>query len=138
MSTGRRPLSALGIIHLFQRRQLVRKWNEDFPALRTAGGRPGSEDAGIVAFLRKRLVDLEDDDDTAREMDLEAKHQRPNIRCAELSDRGPAHDTELIGKRTTHDDNTSFHSDDTSWTSNSMSKRGYPVDEISLIDEDRR
>jgi hypothetical protein len=138
ISTGRRPLSALRIVHIFQRRQLVRKWNEDFPALRTEGGRPGSEDAGIVAFLRERLVDLEDDDNTAREMDLEAKHQRPNIRCAELSDLGPAHDAELIGKRTTHDDNASVHSNDTSWTSNSMSKRGYSLDEISLIDEDRR
>ncbi|KAJ7831108.1 hypothetical protein B0H14DRAFT_2805422 [Mycena olivaceomarginata] len=43
----RRPLSALGIVHFFQRRRLVQQWHEDFPALRTEGGRPGSEQAGI-------------------------------------------------------------------------------------------
>ncbi|KAF7296232.1 Short-chain dehydrogenase/reductase family protein [Mycena chlorophos] len=53
---GHRPLSALGIIHLFQRRTLVRNWNEDFPALHTEGGQPGSDSAGIVAFVRERLV----------------------------------------------------------------------------------
>ncbi|KAJ7107958.1 hypothetical protein C8R44DRAFT_885339 [Mycena epipterygia] len=57
----RRPLSALGLVHIFQRRDLTRKWNEDFPALHTEGGRPGSESAGIVAFLRERLVDLDDE-----------------------------------------------------------------------------
>ncbi|KAJ7203111.1 hypothetical protein GGX14DRAFT_652603 [Mycena pura] len=35
------------------------KWHEDFPALRTEGGLPGSESAGIVAFIRERLVDLD-------------------------------------------------------------------------------
>ncbi|KAJ7065742.1 hypothetical protein C8F01DRAFT_1351780 [Mycena amicta] len=57
---GRRPLSALGVVHLFQRRALVRKWHEDFPQLQTEGGAPGSESAGIVAFIRERLVDMED------------------------------------------------------------------------------
>ncbi|KAJ7107951.1 hypothetical protein C8R44DRAFT_885333 [Mycena epipterygia] len=57
----RRPLSALGLAHIFQRRDLTRKWHEDFPALHTEGGRPGSESAGIVAFLRERLVDLDDE-----------------------------------------------------------------------------
>ncbi|KAF7378257.1 Short-chain dehydrogenase/reductase family protein [Mycena sanguinolenta] len=55
---GRRPLSALGVVHLFQRRALVRNWYEDFPAIQTEGGLPGSENAGIVAFIRERLVDL--------------------------------------------------------------------------------
>ncbi|KAK7022676.1 hypothetical protein R3P38DRAFT_3196074 [Favolaschia claudopus] len=57
---GRRPMSALGIVHVFQRRALVRQWHEDFPAIRTEGGLPGSKSAGIVAFIRDRLVDLEE------------------------------------------------------------------------------
>ncbi|KAJ7289430.1 hypothetical protein C8J57DRAFT_1628296 [Mycena rebaudengoi] len=61
----RRPLSALGLVHCFQRRSLARKWNEDSPALHTEGGQPGSESAGIVAFLRERLVDLEDEETDA-------------------------------------------------------------------------
>ncbi|KAJ6455929.1 hypothetical protein C8R47DRAFT_1250710 [Mycena vitilis] len=52
---GRRPLSALGIAHIFQRRTLTRRWHEDFPALQ----QPGSESAGVVAFIRERLVDIE-------------------------------------------------------------------------------
>ncbi|KAJ7881510.1 hypothetical protein B0H14DRAFT_3857722 [Mycena olivaceomarginata] len=58
---GRRPLSALGVVHLLQRRALVRRWHEDFPAIHTEGGPPGSENAGIVAFIRERLVDLGED-----------------------------------------------------------------------------
>ncbi|KAJ7906934.1 hypothetical protein B0H13DRAFT_1880158 [Mycena leptocephala] len=57
---GRRPLSALGLVHIFQRRKLVDKWNEDFPAWRTEGGTPGSESAGVVAFIREGLIDLDD------------------------------------------------------------------------------
>ncbi|KAJ7639533.1 hypothetical protein FB45DRAFT_428352 [Roridomyces roridus] len=57
---GSRPLSALGLVHVFQRSQLVRNWNDDFPALRTEGGSPGSKSAGVVAFLRERLVNIED------------------------------------------------------------------------------
>ncbi|KAJ7711344.1 hypothetical protein B0H14DRAFT_3021088 [Mycena olivaceomarginata] len=67
----RRPLSALGIVHIFQLRKLTRKWNEDFPALYTEGGQPGSKSAGIVAFLRERLVDLDDKDHSG---DLEAQN----------------------------------------------------------------
>ncbi|KAJ7858013.1 hypothetical protein B0H14DRAFT_2749870 [Mycena olivaceomarginata] len=58
---GRRPLSALGLVHILQRRRLVRQWHDDFPAIHTEGGLPGSESAGIVAFIRERLVDLEQD-----------------------------------------------------------------------------
>ncbi|KAJ7186990.1 hypothetical protein C8R46DRAFT_282628 [Mycena filopes] len=58
---GRRPLSALGIVHIFQRRKLQRQWDEDYPTIRTEGGLPGSESAGIVAFIRERLVDLGED-----------------------------------------------------------------------------
>ncbi|KAF7365973.1 Short-chain dehydrogenase/reductase family protein [Mycena venus] len=60
---GRRPLSALGILHIFQSSSLKRKWHEDFPTIRTEGGCPGSQEAGIVAFVRDRLVDLGDDDE---------------------------------------------------------------------------
>ncbi|KAF7358240.1 Short-chain dehydrogenase/reductase family protein [Mycena venus] len=58
---GRRPLSALGVVHVFQRAALVRQWNDDFPVIHTEGGLPGSERAGIVAFIRERLVDLGED-----------------------------------------------------------------------------
>ncbi|KAJ7699842.1 hypothetical protein B0H16DRAFT_1903085 [Mycena metata] len=58
---GRRPLSALGLVHVFQRRRLKREWDEDFPTIHTEGGLPGSESAGIVAFIRERLVDLGED-----------------------------------------------------------------------------
>ncbi|KAJ7798336.1 hypothetical protein B0H14DRAFT_2617987 [Mycena olivaceomarginata] len=77
--TGQRPLSALGVVHLLQRRALVRRWHEDFPAIYTEGGLPGSENAGIVAFVRERLVDLSED---PRE-----SGQHPNdIEAQELSD----------------------------------------------------
>ncbi|KAJ7893312.1 hypothetical protein B0H14DRAFT_3671785, partial [Mycena olivaceomarginata] len=66
----RRPLSALGIVHYFQRRDLLRQWREDFPALYTEGGQPGSANAGIVAFIRERLVDLGEEEGPAT---LEAK-----------------------------------------------------------------
>ncbi|KAJ7864637.1 hypothetical protein B0H14DRAFT_3443458 [Mycena olivaceomarginata] len=35
---GRRPLSALGLVHILQRRRLVRQWQDDFPAIHTEGG----------------------------------------------------------------------------------------------------
>ncbi|KAF7367176.1 Short-chain dehydrogenase/reductase family protein [Mycena sanguinolenta] len=72
---GRRPLSALGVVHLFQRRSLVRRWHEDFPALHTEGGLPGSENAGIVAFIRERLVDVGEDP-----RDIEQKSRIPKRR----------------------------------------------------------
>ncbi|KAF7337327.1 Short-chain dehydrogenase/reductase family protein [Mycena sanguinolenta] len=72
---GRRPLSALGLIHIFQRRALVRQWHADFPALRTEGGQPGSESAGVVAFIRERLIDIGQD---AQPNEFEAQHSRSN------------------------------------------------------------
>ncbi|KAF7350840.1 hypothetical protein MSAN_01646000 [Mycena sanguinolenta] len=72
---GRRPLSALGLIHIFQRRALVRQWHDDFPRLRTEGGQPGSESAGIVAFIRERLIDINED---PRTNDLEGQYSRSN------------------------------------------------------------
>ncbi|KAJ7629291.1 hypothetical protein B0H17DRAFT_1150674 [Mycena rosella] len=60
-ANGRRPLSALGVVHVFQRRTLVRHWHDEFSAIHSEGGLPGSESAGIVAFTRQRLVDLRED-----------------------------------------------------------------------------
>jgi hypothetical protein len=45
---------------MFQKRTLMRNWCDDFPSLHTEGGLPGSESAGIVAFLRERLLDVDD------------------------------------------------------------------------------
>jgi hypothetical protein len=72
---ARRPLSALGIVHIFQRRSLVRQWHEDFPTLHSEGGLPGSGSAGIIAFIRERLVDVGDDPRSNHESpnDLEAQ-----------------------------------------------------------------
>ncbi|KAF7334070.1 Short-chain dehydrogenase/reductase family protein [Mycena venus] len=70
LAFGRRPLSALGVIHLFQRRALVRKWHEDFPALHTEGGTPGSQSAGIIAFIRERIVDIDDPESVESEAKL--------------------------------------------------------------------
>ncbi|KAJ6575843.1 hypothetical protein B0H10DRAFT_2199224 [Mycena sp. CBHHK59/15] len=66
-----------GLVHIFQRRSLVQKWHEDFPALHTEGGRPGSESAGIVAFIRERLVDLDDKED----------HESPLTPVGDLEDQ---------------------------------------------------
>ncbi|KAJ7636702.1 hypothetical protein FB45DRAFT_864704 [Roridomyces roridus] len=41
-----------------QRTKLEKQWHADFPALHTEGGLPGSESAGIVAFIRERLIDV--------------------------------------------------------------------------------
>ncbi|KAJ7173632.1 hypothetical protein C8R46DRAFT_1255974 [Mycena filopes] len=92
---GRRPLSALGLIHVFQRNTLVRRWNTDFPALRTEGGRPGSEGAGIVAFIRERLVDVGDDPHVAHG-DLEAS--RDNLAVAQDPKAGMENVDEMTRK----------------------------------------
>ncbi|KAJ7636234.1 hypothetical protein FB45DRAFT_1137715 [Roridomyces roridus] len=79
---GRRQLSAFGMVHIFQKRKFVRRWNEDFPALHTEGGQPGSETAGIVAFLRERLVDVGENphqDDASREAARLLERLRPNL-----------------------------------------------------------
>ncbi|CAK5266973.1 unnamed protein product [Mycena citricolor] len=55
---ARRHLSALGALHIFQRGTLIRRWHEDFPQLLEEGGQPGSESAGVVAFIRERLLDV--------------------------------------------------------------------------------
>jgi len=70
---GRSPLSALGVVHLFQRQSLSRQWHEDFPALHTEGGLPGSESAGIVAFIRERLVAVGDDPRTSNSTESDGR-----------------------------------------------------------------
>ncbi|KAF8144295.1 hypothetical protein K438DRAFT_1782944 [Mycena galopus ATCC 62051] len=113
---GRRPLSALGIVHMFQREALVRQWNGDFPAIHTEGGLPGSERAGIVAFIRERLVDLGerpinsecDDDDS----DIEAQSLDNCAAHAQELERGE-YVTEFAQKHP-----------------------GYRLDEIALTDTD--
>ncbi|KAJ7669904.1 hypothetical protein DFH06DRAFT_1372298 [Mycena polygramma] len=92
---GRRPLSALGIAHLFQRRTLTRRWHEDFPALQTEGGRPGSESAGIVAFIRERLVDIDNRDELCTDADVEELTQ--DIPAAELQPKAAMSSTEGDG-----------------------------------------
>ncbi|KAJ6551355.1 hypothetical protein B0H19DRAFT_1157323 [Mycena capillaripes] len=57
---GKRSLSALGLGHVFQRSKLMENWREDFPTVHTEGGQPGSETAGVVAFIRDRLLDIEE------------------------------------------------------------------------------
>ncbi|KAJ7684092.1 hypothetical protein DFH06DRAFT_1288514 [Mycena polygramma] len=71
---GRRPLSALGLIHIFQRNALVRSWHTDFPALRIEGGAPGSESAGVVAFIRERLIDIEEEPPATSKTDAESQN----------------------------------------------------------------
>ncbi|KAJ7266425.1 hypothetical protein B0H12DRAFT_1230205 [Mycena haematopus] len=122
---GRRPLSALGIVHIFQRKALIRRWHEDFPALHSEGGRPGSESAGIVAFLRERLVDV--DDDYSHGDDLEAQNSSTSeyatLRTAEQNKNDDL-------ENDTPDDNASVHSDDTCSTVHTMWKGGYRLDDI--------
>ncbi|KAJ7025127.1 hypothetical protein C8F04DRAFT_1269485 [Mycena alexandri] len=56
---GRRPLSALGLVHIFQHHLLKRQWNKDFPAIHTKGGLPGSESAASSRLFTS--VDQPDD-----------------------------------------------------------------------------
>ncbi|KAJ6473494.1 hypothetical protein DFH09DRAFT_1218872 [Mycena vulgaris] len=118
---GWRPLSALGIVHLFQRRELVRRWHEDFPAIHTEGGTPGSESAGIVAFIRERLVDV-GQDPLRHPEDIEAQIDG-HINLQRMQDR----DT----------DGTSVRSRerDCSGTNPSQEAR-YVLDELPLLDVD--
>lgn len=60
-------------MHYLQHRNLLKKWEEDFPALHTEGGQPGSANAGIVAFIRERLVDLDEEKTHATPTDPEAR-----------------------------------------------------------------
>ncbi|KAJ6559845.1 hypothetical protein B0H19DRAFT_1069575 [Mycena capillaripes] len=133
---GRRPLSALGIVHIFERRRLVRQWHRDFPALRTEGGTPGFEGAGIVAFLRERLVDIGDDEEFPVEPDLEAQNKSRDIHGNELRHNGCPQEAQFDASRMSDDDTRSIQSDNSSDTTKSIWKGGYRLDEIPLMDKD--
>ncbi|KAJ7740878.1 hypothetical protein B0H14DRAFT_3167863 [Mycena olivaceomarginata] len=86
---GRRPLTALGILHFFQSHSLLKKWHEDFPNLYDEGGHPGDTSAGVVAFIRERLVDfntveVQDKKDVISD-DIEAQNSmQDNSVCQEV------------------------------------------------------
>jgi hypothetical protein len=70
-------LSALGFVHIFRRRPLIRQWHEDAPALHSEGGLPGAGSADIVAFIRECLVHVVEDpilNPRATEVDEETLH----------------------------------------------------------------
>ncbi|KAF8895219.1 hypothetical protein BD779DRAFT_1498193 [Infundibulicybe gibba] len=56
---GAKPIGFFGIVHQFQKKRLRHAWNVDFPKIKTEGGTPGTEEAGLVAFLRERLIDID-------------------------------------------------------------------------------
>ncbi|KAJ7807338.1 hypothetical protein B0H14DRAFT_1535555 [Mycena olivaceomarginata] len=131
--SGRRPLSALGVVHLFQRRALVRRWHEDFPAIHTEGGLPGSENAGIVAFIRERLVDLDEDPRGPRES-KDAEEQAP--------EDGPlppklAPSEESVNEGVQEDDHHQSSDDSPTMSVESYPQRpGYVLNEIPLLELD--
>ncbi|KAJ7830000.1 hypothetical protein B0H14DRAFT_2808326 [Mycena olivaceomarginata] len=135
---GRRPLTALGIVHLFQRRGLIKQWHEDFPALHDEGGRPGDASAGIVAFIRERLVDLDPvegpDGKDAVTDDLEAQMGEQNSEnqadCAPQSPRSMEGDVLL---------NPVHNGSSTPFSGLNPSRgyliqAGYRLDDVPLID----
>lgn len=112
----------------------MQNWHEDFPEFRTEGGQPGSEGAGIVAFLRERLVYLEDDDESfAPCIDAEAQNSLSDAGC---TDSGPEKEDGVVGRDSA--DYKSLNSQETSMTVGSMWKGGYRLDEIPLMDTDHR
>ncbi|KAJ6535388.1 hypothetical protein DFH09DRAFT_1404504 [Mycena vulgaris] len=126
-SAGRRPLSALGVAHIFQRGALARRWHEDFPTIHTEGGTPGSESAGIVAFIRERLVDLGEDPRSAADEphDIEAQ-MPPSMSPYDSESAADAH------QRAAH---SSTQIRDKEWTPHQHHPE-YRLDEISLLDVD--
>ncbi|KAF8145561.1 hypothetical protein K438DRAFT_1781878 [Mycena galopus ATCC 62051] len=121
--TGRRPLSALVVVHVFQCRRLVRRWHEDFPAIHTEGSLPGSKSAGIVAFIRERLLDLGEDPHAPTDSD------HPDIE-AQTSLKGEGLDEEEDVPILARSHETQTYSKFTS------PKLGYLRDEIPLLDVD--
>jgi hypothetical protein len=89
---------------------LVRQWHEDFPALHSEGGLPGSESAGIVAFIRERLVDLEekplvDEDESTAQNTSELNPMRETLVTPAVLEMGGVtsqeHDRGPAGKAST-------------------------------------
>jgi hypothetical protein len=120
-------LSALGFVHIFQRRSLVRQWHEDFPALNSEGGLPGSEEAGIVAFIRERLVDVGDDP--------RLNHESPNDLEAQTGSEtlGSTGATDVDGEMREENQRTLHHAHDSSLTSRGseyLVGAGYRLDDV--------
>ncbi|KAJ7881489.1 hypothetical protein B0H14DRAFT_3760356 [Mycena olivaceomarginata] len=131
---GRRPLSALGVVHLFQRRALVRRWHEDFPAIHTEGGLPGSENAGIVAFIRERLVDLGEDPRGLAEESKDAEKQVPEDSSVS-SEMAPSEESADEGVQ--EDDHRQSPDDSPTMSVEWYPQRpGYILDEIPLLELD--
>lgn len=129
-STGRRPLSALGVVHLFQRRALVRGWHEDFPAIHAEGGLPGSENAGIVAFIRERLEDPRG----VAEESKDAKEQVPEDSTVS-SEMAPSEESADEGVQE-DDDHQSPDDSPTMSVEPHPQHLGYTSDEIPLLELD--
>jgi hypothetical protein len=104
----------------------MQNWHVDFPALRTEGGRPGSEDAGIIAFLRERLVNVGDEEMPYPVRDAEARTSSAAYGLC----RTASHKDDAIA--TTENEETS--QDDTS-NVDSIWKGGYRLDDIPPMDE---
>jgi hypothetical protein len=112
-------------VHVFQRRRLVRHWREDFPAIHSEGGLPGSKSAGIVAFLRERLVDL-------GEEALETESEQPDLE-AQTSKVDPVDSADQISVPHVR----AFRHSKTN-SSSRVLEPGYILDEIPLLDVDIR
>ncbi|KAK6977152.1 hypothetical protein R3P38DRAFT_3377665 [Favolaschia claudopus] len=123
---GRKPLSALGILHIFQRGALVRRWYDDFPAIQTEGGLPGSQSAGIVAFIRERLVDLEEDPRLVENEKLDEKG-KGGEREGERDFEAQIPEAEETQKVSSVDERMGTRPRSTA------GKRGYILDEISPL-----
>jgi hypothetical protein len=116
-------LSALGLVHIFQRRRLERQWRADFPALHSEGGLRGSKSAGIVAFLRERLVDLGEDPQRAEGDSPDVEAQTAGVVQTDDEDDIP------ISK------SQAFQHSKTTSASKSL-ELSYNLDEIPLLDVD--
>ncbi|KAJ6535380.1 hypothetical protein DFH09DRAFT_1284009 [Mycena vulgaris] len=123
----RRPLSALGVAHIFQRGALARRWHEDFPTIHTEGGTPGSESAGIVAFIRERLVDLGADPRSAA--------GEPHDIEAQMPPSMSPHDSESAADARQRAAHSSPQIGNKEWTPH-QNHPEYRLDEIPLLDLD--
>ncbi|KAJ6553023.1 hypothetical protein B0H19DRAFT_1072508 [Mycena capillaripes] len=121
---GWRPLSALEVVHIFQRHRLIRQGHEDFPAIHTEGGLPGSESPGIVAFIRERLVDLGDEPRATKDQsDIEAQACKV-VQMNEANDAASASFSVVATP-----EHSGMHP-----TSKYLAQSGYILDEIPLLD----
>jgi hypothetical protein len=100
---------------------------------------PGSQTAGIVAFLRERLVDLEEVDDTSRSMDLEGQNDLPATPCHGISSI-PTDDSPELNRMSGSEDIMSVSRDSMSGSTCSLCNCECKLDDISLMDgpEDKR